>query len=94
MIVFVCRFYIVVLFFFALSLTDTGVKSELGIYDTLLAIKPEIRERSDILLVNIDDEAIERSMDGSTSVSRSVLVAWPQLKFPHVVPDGLYWKNR
>lgn len=48
------------LLFFSLSLTDTGVKNELGMYDTLLKIKPEIRERSDVLLVNIDDEAIEQ----------------------------------
>lgn len=45
--------------FFALSLTASGVKTELGMYDTMLAIKPEIPERQDILLVNIDDSAIE-----------------------------------
>jgi adenylate cyclase len=55
-----CVALIAFLFFFALSLTETGVKTELGMYDTLLAIKPEIRERGDVLLVNIDDEAIEQ----------------------------------
>lgn len=47
-------------FFLALSLTSSGLKTEYGFYDTLLDLKPEVSERKDILLVNIDDEAIEQ----------------------------------
>lgn len=48
------------LIFFAISLTSSGLKLEYGFYDTFLNIKPEVTERNDILLVNIDDEAIEQ----------------------------------
>lgn len=52
--------FITLAVFVSLSLTESGVKIEYGMYDTLLAIKPEVSERKDVLLVNIDDEAIEQ----------------------------------
>ncbi len=45
--------------FAAISLTDPGIKTEYNLYDTFMAIKPAPAERSDILLLNIDDPAIE-----------------------------------
>ena len=57
--------------FFALSLTDSGVKTELGFYDTLLAIKPEIKQRADVLFIDIDDESIEEI--GAFPWSRDVI---------------------
>jgi len=50
---------LVFLFFLALSLTGPAKTTEFGLYDTLLGIKPAATERTDILLVNIDDLAIE-----------------------------------
>ncbi len=50
----------VFIFFFGLSVTDSGKKTEFTLYDTLLKIKPEITERKDILLVDIDDYALEQ----------------------------------
>ncbi len=55
--------YLVALFslllFVGLSLTEPGKKTEYSLYDTFLTIKPAPSERKDILLVNIDDQAIE-----------------------------------
>lgn len=47
------------LIFIGLSLTEPGKKTEYSLYDTFLTLKPAPAERSDILLVNIDDQAIE-----------------------------------
>ncbi|HPO03803.1 MAG TPA: hypothetical protein PL077_10695, partial [Treponemataceae bacterium] len=44
--------FITLAVFVSLSLTESGVKIEYGMYDTLLAIKPEVSERKDVLLVN------------------------------------------
>ena len=46
--------------FLLVSLTVGGQKVELGMYDTMLKIKPEISQRPEILLVDIDDESIEQ----------------------------------
>lgn len=43
-----------------LSLSKAGSVFELGLYDVLLDIKPEIEQRPEILLVDIDDYAIEQ----------------------------------
>lgn len=47
------------LLFVGISLTKPGKGTENSMYDTLLHIKPAPQEREDILLVNIDDAAIE-----------------------------------
>ncbi|ULQ59586.1 CHASE2 domain-containing protein [Brucepastera parasyntrophica] len=47
------------LLFFFLSLTTTGRKMEYGLYDTMLGLKPAVSERKDILMLDIDDLAIE-----------------------------------
>jgi len=45
------------------SLTETGKKFEYQLYDILLSIKPAVQERPDILLVDIDNSAIEQIGD-------------------------------
>ncbi len=62
---------LVFLFFLGLSLTGPGKTTEFGLYDTLLGIKPAATERTDILLVNIDDLAIEEI--GAWPWSRDIL---------------------
>lgn len=44
----------------AVSASDAGSKLEYRFYDTLLEIKPEVTERQDLLLIDIDDAAIEQ----------------------------------
>ncbi len=51
--------FVVLVAFIGLSVTESGIKTEYGMYDTLLMLKPAPTERKDILLVNIDDAAIE-----------------------------------
>ena len=62
---------IALLVFVLLSITHSGIVTEYGMYDTLLHLKPAPRERDDILLVNIDDAAIEEI--GAWPWSRDVL---------------------
>lgn len=62
---------IAVLLFVLLSITRSGVVTEHGMYDTLLHLKPAPRERDDILLINIDDAAIEEI--GAWPWSRDIL---------------------
>lgn len=49
----------VAVFFVFASFSGIGLRIEYMLYDSFLAIKPEVPERDDILLVNIDDQAIE-----------------------------------
>jgi adenylate cyclase len=44
----------------AVSASDAGSKLEYRFYDTLLGIKPGVTERKDVLLIDIDDPAIEQ----------------------------------
>ncbi|WP_024469596.1 CHASE2 domain-containing protein [Treponema pedis] len=50
----------VFLFFTFFGFLKAGKNTENGIYDLLLRIKPEVAERNDVLLLNIDDFAIEQ----------------------------------
>lgn len=50
---------ITLLLFVLISVGDTGVKFEYSMYDTMLRLKPAPSERGDILLIDIDDPAIE-----------------------------------
>lgn len=45
--------------FIAVSVTSTGLKFEYSMYDTMLKLKPAPQEREDVLLLDIDDRAIE-----------------------------------
>lgn len=46
--------------FLLLDVTKVGTSLEYGLYDTLLAIKPEISQKEEIVLLDIDDYAIEQ----------------------------------
>jgi adenylate cyclase len=59
------------LLFLGISLTVPGQKTEYGMYDTLMAIKPAVPERNDILMIDIDDPAIEQI--GAWPWSRDVI---------------------
>lgn len=61
----------VFLFFAFFSFLKFGKNTENSIYDLLLKIKPEVKERPEIVLLNIDDFAIEQV--GSWPWSRDVL---------------------
>ena len=50
---------VAIVLFIVISISEPGKKIELGLYNTLLQIKPEVTERNDVLLINIDDVAIE-----------------------------------
>jgi len=63
--------FAVAAFFILLSLTPAIEKIDYILYDALLAIKPEIPERPEILLLNIDDGAIEEV--GAWPWSRDVM---------------------
>lgn len=52
--------FLIFAFFSLFSLTEIGVRVELQLYNTLLMLKPSPRERSDILLVDINDSSIEK----------------------------------
>lgn len=52
--------FLCILLILIFSFTKSGRTLELGLYDTLLGIKPEIKQRQEILLVDIDDYAIEQ----------------------------------
>jgi len=58
-------------FFLLFSLTPMANKMENSFYDLGLMFKPEVEERSDVLLLNVDDLAIEKV--GSWPWSRDVL---------------------
>ncbi len=62
---------IVLAVFVLFGFLKTGRNLENSVYDTLLKVKPEISERNDILLLNVDDFAIEQV--GSWPWSRDVL---------------------
>jgi adenylate cyclase len=57
--------------FTLISVSDSGRRIEFSLYNTLLTIKPAPVERKDVLLVNIDDSAIEDI--GAWPWSRDVL---------------------
>jgi len=61
----------VFLFFAFFSFLKFGKNIENSIYDLLLKIKPEVKERPEVVLLNIDDFAIEQV--GSWPWSRDVL---------------------
>lgn len=48
------------LFFALFSFSKSGKNIENALYDTALKIKPEVEQREDVLLLNIDDLAIEQ----------------------------------
>lgn len=56
-------------------LTPGFLRSEYGLYDLMLRIKPAVPEREEILLLNVDDLAIER------------VGVWPWSR--HIMADGL-----
>lgn len=60
-----------VLLLFAFSVTKAGQTAEYSFYDTLLHLKPAPKERNEILLLNIDDLAIEQV--GSWPWSRDII---------------------
>lgn len=66
-IVSLCIFFIFLLFGF----TKMAEKTEASFYDLALRLKPEVKEKDNILLLNIDDLAIEKI--GSWSWSRDIL---------------------
>ncbi len=57
------------------GLTPGFLRSEYGLYDLMLRIKPAVPEREEILLLNVDDLAIER------------VGVWPWSR--HIMADGL-----
>ena len=61
----------VFLIFTAFSFIKLGRNIENQVYDTMLKLKPEIKEKSEILLLNVDDFSIEQI--GSWPWSRDVL---------------------
>ncbi len=68
---FIIAFFGVFAFFVIFSFFKPGKNIESSIYDLLLKIKPEVEERNDILLLNIDDFSIEQV--GSWPWSRDIL---------------------
>lgn len=56
-------------------ITPGFLRSEFGLYDLMLRIKPAVPEREEILLLNVDDLAIER------------VGVWPWSR--HIMADGL-----
>lgn len=63
--------FVIFVFFLCFSFTKMAEKAENSFYDLGLRIKPEVVERDDVLLLNIDDLAIEKV--GSWPWSRDVL---------------------
>lgn len=59
------------IFFLGIALTESGEKTEFSLFDTLLGLKPAVTERKDILLINIDDLAMEEI--GAWPWSRDIL---------------------
>ena len=62
---------VIFLFFLFFSFTKMAQKAENSFYDLGLRIKPEVVERDDVLLLNVDDLAIEKV--GSWPWSRDIL---------------------
>ena len=63
--------FVIFIFFLFFSFTKMAEKAEESFYDLGLRIKPEVVERDDILLLNVDDLAIEKV--GSWPWSRDIL---------------------
>ena len=63
--------FVIFIFFLFFSFTKMAQKAENSFYDLALRIKPEVIERDDVLLLNVDDLAIEKV--GSWPWSRDVL---------------------
>ena len=63
--------FVIFIFFLFFSFTKMAQKAENSFYDLALRIKPEVVERDDVLLLNVDDLAIEKV--GSWPWSRDVL---------------------
>ncbi len=78
--------------FIALSLTETGLKFEYNMYDTLLALKPAPAERDDVLLIDIDDRAIEEigAWPWTRDILADVLIRMRELGGKAVVFDIEY----
>ena len=78
--------------FLTFSLTGSGVKVEYSLYDTLLTLKPEISERPEVLLVDIDDPAIEEigAWPWSRDVVADVLIRMKEAGGTHAVFDIEY----
>ena len=83
---------IVLILFILLSLSQSGIKTQNNMYDTMLHLKPAPREREDILLVNIDDVAIEEigAWPWSRDVIAEALVRLREVGGKHVVFDIEY----
>ncbi len=81
-----------VVFFLLLSLLPQMETFEFGFYDTLLAIKPEVTQRKDVLLLNIDDTAIEEigAFPWSRDVIGDTLIRLRELGASRVVFDIEY----
>ncbi len=80
------------LLFVGLSLTEPGKKTEYSLYDTFLGLKPAPSERSDILLVNIDDQAIEEigAWPWTRDVLADVLIRMREVGARHAAFDIEY----
>ncbi len=78
--------------FMLLSLADTGVKFEYSMYDTMLKLKPAPAERSDVLLIDIDDRAIEEigAWPWTRDILADVLIRMRELGGKAVVFDIEY----
>jgi len=80
------------LIFIGISITKPGKGMENSMYDTLLHIKPAPYEREDILLVNINDEAIEEigAWPWSRDVIADVLIRLREVEGKYAVFDIEY----
>lgn len=69
------------LFFLFFGFTNMAEKAEYNFYDLALRIKPEVNERDDILLLNVDDIAIEKvgSWPWTRDVLADVLIRFKEL---------------
>ncbi len=78
--------------FILLSLSPSGSNTENNMYDTLLHLKSAPREREDILLVNIDDAAIEEigAWPWSRDVIADMLIRLREVGGTHAVFDIEY----
>ena len=75
--------------FILLSISPSGSNTENSMYDTLLHLKTAPRERDDILLVNIDDAAIEEigAWPWSRDVIADILIRLREAGGTHAVFD-------
>lgn len=78
--------------FILLSISPSGSNTENSMYDTLLHLKTAPRERDDILLVNIDDAAIEEigAWPWSRDVIADILIRLREAGGTHAVFDIEY----